>query len=293
MKVYIASSEEHAGNIQEDLYIRDGYASIGVTSEISNLKDIVSMSKAADIVILKSIWGYHKDFRLFLSRISALKEKKVKLINDYPFIAWNIDKGRYLAELEPMSVIPTLSLNIKNARKPSEIDSVILRISRALGSDRLVIKPTISASGYLTGIYDTTRNNDDLISSLEANRNLDFIVQPYRPLITEGEISIILISGRPLYGVTRFPGVLATKGSTTYLDLADVPASINEIVSKLKHFFLTKFSTYPCICRIDLLRNDSDYEILETELIDPDLFFRHIPEGIRKEAISMFCGLIK
>lgn len=293
MKIYIASSEEHVGNIQEDAYIRDGFTSIGVASEILTLKNIVHISTPSDVVILKSIWGYHENFRLFVAQISALEQKGVRLINDYPFIAWNLDKGKYLTELKSMDVVPTCPLDIKNSQFASEIESTLFEVAKALGANKLVIKPTVSASGYLTDTYETNKNNNVLISSLVANKSLDFIAQPYRSSIIEGETSVILISGTPLYGVVRFPGVLATKGATTYLHLKDVPVSIKETVAELKHFFLKKFGTYPSICRVDFLKDHSDYEILEVELIDPDLFFRHIPDAIRKDAISMFCNLIK
>jgi hypothetical protein len=51
--------------------------------------------------------------------------------------------------------------------------------------------------------------------------------------------------------------------------------------------FLEKFGVLPRICRVDFLKNLTNYEILEVELIDPDLFFRYIPVSLRKKAILM------
>lgn len=293
MKIYIASSEEHAGNIQEDIYIRDGFVSRNIASEIATLKYITEVTTTQDVVILKSIWGYHKDYKLFLSQISILKERAVRLINDYSFIVWNLDKGKYLAELKSLNVVPTRSLDLKDTQTISEIESRIFANSRAIGVNKLVIKPAISASGHLTAIYDTGRDNNALLLTLNQNKHLNFITQPYRPSVIEGEMSIILINGVALYGIVRFPGVLTTKRPTTYVGLKDIPDSIEETVAKLMQFFLTKFGTHPSICRVDFLENHFGYEILEVELIDPDLFLRHVPGAIREEAISMFYDLIK
>jgi hypothetical protein len=68
---------------------------------------------------------------------------------------------------------------------------------------------------------------------------------------------------------------------------ANVPDAIQREVVTLKKFFLKKFGVLPSICRIDFLKTDTGYEILEVELIDPDLFFRFIPENMRNKAISV------
>lgn len=292
MNVYIASSEKHVGNIQEDMYIRDAFASKGISSEILTLKEIVEISKPSDAVILKSIWGYHLDYKDFLGHISALKRKDVRLINDYDFIVWNIHKYRYMDEIKHLDVVPTNLLQISRTRTASEIVGLISDAGKALNADKLVIKPAISASGYLTYAYDTNQDNSEVVALLKTHKHLDFIVQPYRPSIIEGEVSAVLVGGKLLYGVTRFPGVLGQKGDTSYLGLTSMPDSAKKGLAGLENFFLGKFGVLPGICRVDFLKNRSSYEILEVELIDPDLFFRRIPKNVREEALSAFCELL-
>ena len=293
MKVYIASSKKYAGKIQEDIFLRDELRSKKISSKITTLKNIINISKPFDVVILKSIWGYHINHKEFLKQIADLKKKKVKLINDYGFIFWNVDKYKYLKEIESIGIIPTIPLQIKNAKTVSAIRNILARASKKLNAGTIVVKPRISESGYLTFLYDKERR-DEIIGAVRNNKHLDFIAQPYRPSIAKGEISIIMINGDPLYGIKRFPGVLSKKSNSIYLNLMTIPRAIRKESATLKKFFLKKFKVLPDICRVDFLANGLRYEILEVELIDPDLFFRYIPEKIKKRAVDvLYNQLIK
>ncbi|MEX2563830.1 MAG: hypothetical protein WD312_01815 [Candidatus Paceibacterota bacterium] len=287
MKIYIVSSEKHAGKIQEDVYMRDVYRNNGFSCEIRILKDIVKISKPFDVVILKSIWGYHLHHRDFLKQILILKKKNIKLINDYDFIFWNIDKYKYLEELKDVNVIPTTLLNFKNTKKKSEIIDIILQTNTTLNTDVLVIKPCISESGYLTLKYDKAKDNKIIISSLQKNKQLNFIAQPYRSSVLSGEISVVVINGVPLYGIKRFPGIFCEKLNPVYIKFDSLPITIKKEVNVLGSFFLAKFGSYPNICRIDFLKFNTTYEVLEVELIDPDLFFRYTPDSLREKATLM------
>ncbi len=287
MKIYIASSEKYVGKIQEDIYIRDTYINKGFSCEIVTLKNIIKLSKPLDVVILKSVWGYHLDYRVFLEQVSMLRKKNIKLINDYDFIFWNINKYKYLYELKDMNTIPTVLLSFKNTKKVSEIKNIILQTNKILNTDTLVIKPCISESGYLTFKYDKTKVNKSIIASLQQNKQLNFIAQPYRPDVLTGELSVVIINGTPLYGIKRFPGIFSEKLDPIYIGFISLPGEIKKEVDILKIFLLKKFGVLPNICRVDFLKINIGYEILEVELIDPDLFFRYIPVSMKKKATSI------
>ena len=288
MKIYIASSEKNAGKIQKDIYLGDAYRSQGFFSEIRALKDIVKISKPLDVVFLKSIWGYHVDHREFLERISILKTKNIKLVNDYDFILWNIDKREYLNEIKHLSIVPTVSLQFGGAGTISEIRSEISKAGEMLDAVMVVIKPCISESGYLTFKYDRNGDNKTTLMSLKKNKHLNFIAQPYRSTVSKGEISVVIINGVPLYGIKRFPGTFYDKLDSVYIKLNDVPGAILKVVTSLRKYFLKRFGVLPTISRVDFLKANVGYEILEVELIDPDLYFRCIPESVKKMAVSMF-----
>lgn len=291
MKIYIASSEKYVGKIQEDIYIRDAYKNKGFFCEIVTLKNIIRISKPFDVVILKSIWGYHLHYQEFLKQVSMLRKKNIKLINDYDFIFWNIDKYKYLYELKHMNVVPTTILSFKNTKKVSEIKNIILQINKTLNTDTLVIKPCISESGYLTFKYDKTKDNKAIIALLQKNKQLNFIAQPYRPDILIGELSVVIINGISLYGIRRSPGIFSKKKDIEYINQRKIPKQIIDQVKLLHNFFVDKFKSLPKICRVDFVKHGLGYELMEIELIDPDLFFRFIPEKILHKCLSGLIGI--
>jgi hypothetical protein len=291
MKIYIASSEKHVGKIQEDVYIRDAYRDRGFSCEIVTLENIVKIAEPFDVVILKSIWGYYLHYREFLEQISMLRKKNIKLINDYDFIFWNIDKYKYLCELKYMNTVPTILLNFKNLKKVSEIKNIILQTNKTLNTDILVIKPRISESGYLTFKYDKTKDNRSVITLLKQNKQLNFIAQPYRPDVLTGELSVVIINGILLYGIKRFSGIFTEKKDLEYIEQQKISKQITEQVKLLLNFFVNKFKSLPRICRVDFVKHDSDYELMEIELIDPDLFFRFLPEKILHKCLAGLIGI--
>ncbi|MEW6096825.1 MAG: hypothetical protein AB1567_09925, partial [bacterium] len=135
--------------------------------------------------------------------------------------------------------------------------------------------------------YDKTKDDRTIIILLQQNKQLDFIAQPYRPDVLTGELSVVIINGIPLYGIKRFPGIFSEKSKPIYIKFANLPDAIKKEVDILETFFLKKFGVFPNICRVDFLKHDIDYEILEVELIDPDLFFRYIPENMKEMVTFM------
>ena len=289
MKVYIASSKKHVGKIQEDIYIRNEFLSKGVFSEILTLEEIVQKAEAQDIVMLKSIWGYHLDFKNFLRQLAVLKDKNVVLINDYDYVYWNIDKSRYLPELASfINIVPTYEVSFNNSKTKEDIDTLIKIAIKSDDSTVFVIKPAVSASGYLTFVY-TKNGNNDHISGLLRHKNLDFIIQPFRVEINQGEISVISINGKIHYGVVRFPGVIVEKKDSTYVSLSEIPDLVVNHAESVLSFFKVKFKSLPKICRVDFIKNGQNFELIEVELTDPDLYFRYLPKELLKQCLQELC----
>lgn len=258
----------------------------GFAAEILTLDKIVEEAVSNDLVILKSIWGYHKDSDKFLHQLSILKNRSIRLVNDFPFIHWNIDKSSYLAEINFFNIIPTQTINLSHYSTTQEIKTAIENKVSETNGDLFIIKPSISASGFLTFLYQKNSNDWDLFSTFLNNKNLNFLIQPFRPQIKEGEISIITIHGKLLYGIRRFPGVVSPSQNPEYLDIESIPRDIMETVENLLGFLKNKFGSFPLISRIDFVKNKSMHELMEIELIDPDLFFKYVPQNILEKSLS-------
>ncbi len=280
MTVYIASTEKNKNLIQEDIFIQEAFLSRGLVSKIETLEHIVSETTLGDVVFLKSIWGYHKDYKKFLEHISILKEKKVILINDYEYIHWSIDKSKYFSEINFLKIVPTYKLDLSTVKSIDDIERIIQLIIKDDLNTKFVIKPAIGASGYLACVYDKKDIVNNRINNILDHKNLDFMIQPFRSQVVEGEISTILINGKIQYGVKRFPGIFTEKKDSEYIDQQKIPKQITNQVKLLHNFFVDKFKSLPKICRVDFVKHDLDYELMEIELIDPDLFFRCVPKEI-------------
>lgn len=283
MKIFIASSEEHSGKIEEDMYINNMCISLGIESEISTIKNIIKKARKNDFILIKSIWGYYKNSNLFLSQIKKLKENDVKIINDSKFIFWNVNKINYLKDIKNIGIIPTYPIFQRKIKSNKWLDGYIENISKKLNTKNLVIKPCIGESGYLTNKINIESDKKKILNIINKNNKKDFILQPYIPEISKGEISIINIQGKIMYGIKRFPGILIDKRETKYINNKNIPIEIKNIINNLNKYLSKKFKSLPTIARIDFIHKNNKYYILEVELIDPDLFFRKIPKKIKKE----------
>lgn len=285
MTVYIASTQKNKGLIQEDVLIQKAFLSQGLVSRIEALENISLEAISGDSVFLKSIWGYHVNYKKFLKHISLLEEKGVLLINDYRYIHWNIDKNKYFSEIDFLKIVPTYKLDLSSVKSINEIEKIVQLIIKDDPNTKFVIKPAIGASGYLAFIYNREGVNRNCLNKILDHRALDFIIQPFRHQISEGEISIIFINGEMQYGIKRFPGIFTEKKELEYIDVQKIPEQFIAQIKPLLDFFIDRFKSLPKICRVDFVKHNLDYEFMEIELIDPDLFFRHVPENVLSKCL--------
>lgn len=293
MKIYIASLGEYTGKIKEDVYIRDRYASKGFSAEIVDFNTLENLVDSGDVVILKSIWGYHLDSEMFLNLLSSLEKKGVRIINRPDIIRWNINKFEYIKDIfHLVPVVPTFFLDVKKDDSDIDVNNKINDICILSNSERVVIKPVISASGYLTGVYQIGADNKSVITPIIQNNLRACIIQPYRDSIEEGEISIVILRGEILYGILRNPGLFTVKRSPTVIPLKEIHKKIFDTLKTLIQYFVEKFGSVPDICRVDFIQNKAMYEILEIELIDPDLYFKYLDHDVRDRALSAFSEML-
>lgn len=291
MVTFIASAEKYKGIIKEDIFIRDYLLCVNTPAEIATLDEVIEKAEPGDVLILKSIWGYHLNYKNFIHQLSIVKEKKVTLVNNFEFILWNIDKSKYINELvNNLEIIPTKTVDFCACNTIENIVQVIEDQIKGFEESSFVIKPSISASGFLTFIYKKGEQDINVLFELLKEKGRQFIIQPFREEIIDGEVSVVLIDGVVMYAFNRYPGVLAQKKELEFIESKKIDAFIINQVELLKQFFLEKFNLYPKICRVDFVKNKSRFELMEVELIDPDLFFKYLPENELANSLSALCS---
>lgn len=225
-----------------------------------------------DLIVPSSTWDYHLQpdpFREWLERDDVRRS----LRNDVATIRWNLDK-RYLQELEGAGVptIPTLWT------EPGSEDEIERAVAE-LGWGDVVIKPVVDLGAERLARVETA-----MVGRILRSLDAPGMAQPFLPsVLTEGEISLVLIEGRLSHALRKRPArgdfrVQSQYGGTH--ELTEPPAGAAEIAAAA----LDCAPGEPLYARVDLVRGDGGLRVIELELIEPRLFVDLVPE--RAEAIA-------
>lgn len=252
--VNVVSCNEYKNKRKEDLILQKYLLKAGYKAKISSWED----NEKANVNIIRSVWGYHKKVDDFLNFVNSNNTINNKLI-----ISENVDKKKQfgLLKANDIEIIDTQFINH------------ILALNYK--GQKIVVKPTISASGHNTYIIE---NEKDIEQVLHLN---NIMVQPYIPSINEGEISVIAINRIVKYAIKRYPGVFTEYKKEEYISKINLDKDLVEIVKKI---LLIEEYKKAVIMRIDFVHTEQGYKVMEVELVDPDLFIETIPdENLKKE----------
>jgi glutathione synthase/RimK-type ligase-like ATP-grasp enzyme len=220
-----------------------------------------------DLILPLLTWGYHRAGPGWAAAVSDWEARGMRLQNSASVLRWNADKlylGRLAARGAP--VVPTLYVE--------RVDEAALRhAAAAFGTDALIAKPQISASAWQTIRWSPG-------APLDGGPDGAAMIQPFLPdILGEGEISLIYIAGafshairkRPQPGDFRvqpeFDGII-----TPHAPAPDERAAAAAILAAVDEDLL--------YARIDVARDPVGQVLLmELELVEPDLYFQHDPQG--------------
>lgn len=258
---------------------------------------LVSYDKPHDyqkykLVIIRSIWGYEHNIDYFLELLNNLNKNNIPILNDYDIILNNFNKENQILLLDKYH-IPHIDTTIID-KNTNDIKSIISK----LNTKELVIKPSISASGnntYLISDNHTRKNviSLDKINEIyhDINKNTSLIVQPFIKEIDNGEISLIYINGQYTHAILRFPSIFNNKSSIKYIPKEELDNSVFDIAKKVLNIKEYQNNLYE---RIDIIKIDNKYYIMEIELIEPDLFIRRIDnKDIQNNILNNISNSIK
>jgi len=233
-----------------------------------------------DAVLIRTTWDYHLQRDAFVAWAARVDEQTL-LLNPASVIRWNTHKS-YLRALESggMATVDTLWL--------SPGDSVDLRQEcESRGWSRAFIKPQVGATARGTLRFDVSEDGltqaDDHIARLLPQEGL--MIQPYLESVeTHGELSAVFIDGEFTHGVRKIP----LPGDYRVQDdhgASDEPYTFSDAELTPLREFLTKCTDDLLYARFDLLRHpDGSLRLIELELVEPSLFFRHGAAGAERLA---------
>ncbi|MGJ9371801.1 ASCH domain-containing protein [Nesterenkonia sp. CF4.4] len=229
-----------------------------------------------DLLVVRTPWDYSSRTREFLAWLDRAQEQ-VRVLNSPELIRWNLDKV-YLRALEVrgLASVPT---------DWADDDDALRRGLAGHGGDWVVIKPTISAGAFDTGLLRADSPAALSLGERILARGLTVMIQPEIPELSEGrEKALYFIDGHHTHSISK--GALLARGGGlrggTYLeDPQLVQASTAEVSfgeQVLEAASQATETQMPLYGRIDLV-DSAEYGtvLLEAELFEPALNLHRAP----------------
>ncbi len=235
-----------------------------------------------DAVIIRSTWDYPRKLEQFKKWLQRCGDMGVYLYNTRQVVNWNLEKT-YLKEIEDWGfpVLATRWMNFDSA------ESFATKLKR-LGWASMIVKPVVSNGAFKTLLVSSESVSTDFpYAAGEA-----LMVQPFcKEITTEGEWSFMFIAGQFSHCVRKTPKqgdfrVQLHHGGKYVAETA--PPEGLELAERL----IQKLDPNLLYGRVDLIRVDNIFRVMEVELIEPSLyldFSEEAPERFAK-AIAIKCG---
>lgn len=221
-------------------------------------------------VVIRTPWDYQNDAPAFLAVLQAIEASSAHLANSLATVKWNIDK-QYLRSLEQqgVSIVPTLwHSNLQSEQ--------VAPFFQQLGVEQLVIKPRISANADNT--FWLTKDNFEqyLPELLTAFANDNFMVQPFiDSVISEGEFSLFYFNGEYSHAILKTPKAddfrVQEEHGGRLTTISPEPSLLAH--AKTTMSALNDTIGMPLYARVDFVRHNDGFALMEAELIEPSLYF--------------------
>lgn len=269
-KIAIVSCDKWVGKVKEDELLKFELNKLLVDVDIISWQDKTVDYSKYDGIVIRSLWGYQDYIEEFIEYLDKLKKDKVKVFNNVEILKDNLNKYEQFKILDKYEIphIETFFLRKDELDKVSKINKE---------HKDLVVKPIISGSGNNTFIISNTieKNNikvDDVkekFSVVLNDINNYLMVQPFVKEIDNGEISVVLIDNKVSHIVVRNTSVFNNKGSIMVVGLDTMDDKMKAIVDSC-----TKIKEYQdaLYMRVDLVKIDNEFKVMELELVEPQLF---------------------
>ncbi len=225
---------------------------------------------AGEGVVVRSPWNYTQNAHAFAAWIREAETAGVRLVNPASLILGTLEKT-YLMELADagLDAIPTRAIDPFAPRSLGPAFDVF-------GTDAVILKPVIGAGARHTHRIDGLCHDvpDGIRQTLP--RDQAYLVQPFVPEIaTQGELSVMFFGGRFGHMVRKRPAlgdfrVQEDHGGRTELMTPDEGIA-DQAARASRHF------GDPAYIRVDGVPVDDRFQIMELEMIEPELFFRLAP----------------
>jgi hypothetical protein len=261
----LVTSTKFPNLTDDDRLLLAPLAERGVQADPVVWDDAAADWSSYDAIVLRSTWDYHLKAEKFLRWIDSLADARAPLRNPPTLVRWNVNKA-YLRDLdaEGIAIVPTIW--------PEAGERVRLREKlRELGWKKAVVKPCISATAYCTQLITVEEADSAQALFDELLVGPGVMIQKFMDsIVDDGEWSLIFFDCVFSHAVlkTAASGDFRVQSDFGGSDrVADPPTHVLEAARRILR------AVEPTLyARVDGVVEDSQFHLMELELIEPALF---------------------
>ena len=220
-----------------------------------------------DVVLIRTPWDYQEDATRFLQVLTDIESSSAILENNIDIVRWNINK-KYLQELQQkqVTIVPTIWQETFSYND-------VAGYFKKFNTDQIILKPCVSANADNT-FWLTKANVASHKEQLEvAFANRDFMAQPFmESVIKEGEFSCFYFDGAYSHCILKTPKENDFRVQEEFGSRLQLVEPEDKLKIQAEHA-IAQLSNTPMYARVDFVRHDNEFAMMEAELIEPSLYF--------------------
>lgn len=238
-----------------------------------------------DVVVIRTTWDYQSDVESFMACLQDIETSTAQLQNSLKIVEWNISKN-YLKDLQNqgINIVPTLWFDSFSL---AEVQAGFTYFDTA----QIVLKPLVSAGADHT--YRLTPENlikqADQLKTVFSER--EFMLQPFlNGIIEEGEYSLFYFSGHYSHAILKQPKSGDFRVQEEHGGQLTSVQPCEDMLTAARHS-LAALPEDVLYARIDLVRHNNEFAVIEIELIEPSLYFNmdaNSPQRFVDAFVEMF-----
>jgi glutathione synthase/RimK-type ligase-like ATP-grasp enzyme len=222
-----------------------------------------------DVLVMRSPWDWFNlrpQFRAFLERLRLVRARVVNRPDQLLAFA---DKT-YLARLQAqgLAVVPTEQLAASELHR-------VPQVLAERGWSRAVLKPAFTANAVGARLFEAGQA-ERVVGELVGDE--PWLLQPFVPSIAKGELSFVFFGGVFSHAVRKRPRADEWRVQHEYGGESAVHAASPQEIAEATSL-LQRAAPGTVYARVDAVEWQGKLHLMELEVVEPELFFRHEPRS--------------
>ena len=231
-----------------------------------------------DAVLIRSTWDYQNDPAAFIRTLERIEQSPARLENKIELVRWNMDKC-YLRDLElaDVTIVPTVWISEFSNQQ-------MMECFESFATDEIIIKPNISANANNTFRLTQEQAKKFTPKLEEIFKCKNHMIQPLmQNIINEGEFSVFFFADEYSHAVLKKPKAQDFRVQEEYGGILTLVTPEKSLLDCARQV-LQAVSPKPLYSRIDFVRYDNGFALMELEIIEPSLYLNMDPASPQRFA---------